>query len=34
MTPPAFYSSFQANANQVKNDFLSFLIEARRTGKK
>lgn len=27
MTPPVFYSSFQAKANQVKNDFLSFLIE-------
>ena len=33
MTPPVFYSSFQAKANQVKNDFLSFLIEAKRAGK-
>lgn len=32
MTSSAFYSNFQANANQVKNDFLSFLIEARRAG--
>ncbi len=33
MAAPAFYTGFQARANQVKNDFLSFLIEAKRTGK-
>jgi len=29
----AFYADFQAKAERVKNDFLSFLIEARRGGK-
>jgi len=29
----AFYADFQAKAEHVKNDFLSFLIEARRGGK-
>jgi hypothetical protein len=33
MATPEFYAGFQARANQVKNDFLSFLIEARRAGK-
>lgn len=33
MTTPEFYSGFQVRANQVKNDFLSFLIEAKRAGK-
>jgi SAM-dependent methyltransferase len=29
----AFYTGFQAKADQVKNDFLSFLIEAKRAGR-
>lgn len=33
MTAPTFYAGFQAKADRVKNDFLSFLIEAKRTGK-
>lgn len=33
ITTPAFYSGFQTKADQVKNDFLAFLIEAKRTGK-
>lgn len=33
MATPEFYACFQARANQVKNDFLSFLIEAKRAGK-
>ncbi len=33
MATPEFYAGFQAKANQVKNDFLSFLIEAKRAGK-
>lgn len=33
MTTLTFYAGFQAKANQVKNDFLAFLIEAKRTGK-
>lgn len=33
MATPEFYAGFQARANQVKNDFLSFLIEAKRAGK-
>ena len=28
-----FYSSFQTRADRVKNDFLSFLIEAKNSGK-
>ena len=28
-----FYAGFQAKANKVKNDLLSFLIDAQRTGK-
>lgn len=31
---PDYYADFQNKANKVKNDFLSFLIEARRLGKK
>ena len=33
MTSSAFYSDFQNKANKVKNDFLAFLIEAKRAGK-
>lgn len=33
MTSASFYAGFQEKANRVKNDFLSFLIEARRTSK-
>ncbi len=30
---PGFYNGFQTKADQVKNDFLAFLIEAKRSGK-
>ena len=33
MTTPEFYAGFQKCADKVKNDFLSFLLEARRAGK-
>ena len=33
MTTPAFYAGFQDKANRLKNDFLFFLIEAKRAGK-
>lgn len=33
MATPEFYAGFQVKANQVKNDFLFFLIEAKRAGK-
>lgn len=33
MNNTAFYAGFQAKANKVKNDLLSFLIEAQRAGK-
>lgn len=33
MTTAAFYVGFQEKANKVKNDFLAFLIDARRAGK-
>ncbi|MDP1558301.1 MAG: class I SAM-dependent methyltransferase [Nitrosomonas sp.] len=33
MTTPAFYIDFQVRADQVKDDFLSFLIEAKRSEK-
>lgn len=33
MTSAAFYAGFQDKANRVKNDFLVFLIEAKRAGK-
>jgi len=29
-----YYACFQANADRVKNDFLAFLLEARRQGKR
>ncbi len=32
MNEDAFYVGFQAKAEQVKNDFLAFLLEARRNG--
>lgn len=34
ITTPAFYAGFQSKADLVKNDFLAFLIEAKRAGKK
>ncbi len=34
MRSGAFYSDFQSKAEKVKDDFLSFLIKARRDGKK
>ena len=34
MTSPAFYGSFQARAEKVKDDLLSFLIDAKRQGLK
>ena len=33
MESAAFYAGFQAKADRVKNDFLSFLLEARQSGK-
>ncbi len=33
MTNMSFYAGFQDKADRVKNDFLSFLIEAKRAGK-
>lgn len=33
MTNFAFYAGFQDKADKVKNDFLAFLIEAKRAGK-
>jgi hypothetical protein len=33
MNEDAFYVGFQARAEQVKNDFVAFLLEARRIGK-
>ena len=33
MTTPRFYAGFQVKADQVKNDFVAFLIEAKRAGK-
>jgi predicted TPR repeat methyltransferase len=33
MLSAAFYGSFQASANKVKNDFLAFLLDANRSGK-
>jgi SAM-dependent methyltransferase len=33
MTTPAFYTGFQAKADQLKNDFLAFLIEAKQSGR-
>ena len=34
MTTPDYYVGFQSRANQIKNAFLAFLIEAKNTGKK
>lgn len=34
MATPRFYAGFQVKADQVKNDFIAFLIEAKRAGKK
>jgi SAM-dependent methyltransferase len=31
---PTYYAGFQARADKVKNDFLSFLLDAKRSGKK
>lgn len=33
ITTPVFYNGFQAKADKVKNDFLGFLIDAKRAGK-
>ena len=33
MQSPAFYVGFQSQAEKVKNDFVSFLIDAKRQGK-
>jgi hypothetical protein len=33
MTTAAFYAGFQAKADRVKDDFLSFLISAKQAGK-
>lgn len=34
MTAAAYYMGFQAKADQVKNEFLAFLIEAKQSGKR
>ena len=34
ITQAAFYAGFQAAAERVKNDFLAFLLEARRAGRR
>lgn len=34
MRYPTYYGGFQERANQVKNDFLHFLLEAKRQGKR
>jgi SAM-dependent methyltransferase len=34
LTSPAAYAAFQASAQKVKNDFMAFLIEAQRQGKR
>lgn len=33
MLTASYYTGFQASTNQVKNDFLAFLLEAKRQGK-
>ncbi len=33
ITTPEFYSSFQAKADKVKNDFIAFLCDTKRAGK-
>ena len=34
MATPGFYASFQGNADRVKDDFLDFLIDAKRGGRR
>jgi len=34
MTTPAYYAGFQKKVDDVKNNLLAFLIEAKRNGKK
>jgi len=34
MTTPSFYENFQGRSDNVKNDLLAFLLEAKRNGKK
>jgi SAM-dependent methyltransferase len=34
MTTRAYYEGFQARADRIKDDFLAFLIEAKRAGKR
>jgi len=34
LTSPAAYSDFQAHSERVKNDFLAFLVDAKREGKR
>jgi SAM-dependent methyltransferase len=34
MTTPDYYAGFQSRADQIKNAFLAFLIEAKNAGKK
>ena len=34
MTTDAYYAGFQSRTDKVKNDFLSFLLDAKRNGKK
>lgn len=34
MTTPGYYAGFQTRADQIKNAFLAFLIEAKNAGKK
>ena len=33
MTTADYYAGFQAKTDKVKNDFLTFLLEAKRQGK-
>jgi ABC-type Fe3+-hydroxamate transport system substrate-binding protein len=34
VTSRAYYQGFQARADRIKDDFLAFLIEAKRAGKR
>jgi SAM-dependent methyltransferase len=34
MTTPGYYAGFQLRADKIKNDFLAFLIEVNKTGKR
>jgi len=34
LTSPAAYSGFQAQSERVKNDFIAFLVDAKRQGKR